>query len=81
MEYVKDIHPYAEQNQLFRNSTHYFHTKYAAGRGTNTKAKFVALWVLLNNATQKGVKGLQAMGASKLVIDWANGKNKVVVIR
>jgi ribonuclease HI len=51
--------------------------KYALGRGSNNKAEYVALWVLIYLANWMGCQRLQVLGDSKLVIDWANNKIRV----
>jgi ribonuclease HI len=61
----------------FLKQNHFIHLRYAPGRGTNTRAEFIALWSLLEIAIKKGIKKLQIFGNSKLVIDWVN-KNAMV---
>jgi len=61
---------------LFINQSHYLHKKYALGIGSNNKAEFVALWVLLSVAICSGCKRLQVMGDSKFFIDWETTNRK-----
>jgi hypothetical protein len=53
---------------------HYFHIKYAPGRGTNNREKFIALWSLFEATLRKGARKLHVMGDSKMIIDWENKK-------
>ena len=50
---------------------------YGAGEGTNDRAKAYALWMLLKATIEKGIRTLQALGDSKLFIDWANGCSQI----
>jgi len=66
---------------LFINQSHYSHIRYAPSKGTNNQVEFIALWTLLAIAQLKGVKNLQVMGESKLLVDWALKKVKVENVR
>jgi len=57
---------------LFIDMSQYYLVRFAAGQGTNNRAEFFALWILLKTAIDKGINQLQGMGDSKLVIKWAN---------
>jgi ribonuclease HI len=48
--------------------------KKAAGQGSNNRAKFYALWLLLKTAKEKGLKQFQVYGDSKMLMYWANNK-------
>jgi ribonuclease HI len=51
--------------------------KFGAGLGTNNRAEFYALWILMKIATNKGINKLQVLGDSKMLMDWANGKFQI----
>ena len=55
------------------NNLHYFLLKHGAVQGTNSRAKFYALWILMKTAVEKGVSKMQVLGDSKILMDWANG--------
>jgi hypothetical protein len=44
------------------------------------KAEFSAIWTLLHFTNKQGVRKLQVQGDSKVVIHWANRKNKVEIV-
>ena len=50
------------------------------GVGTNTNTKVLALWGLLWFAKDMFLLHLQVPGYSKVVINWANGKDNIVTI-
>ena len=50
---------------------------YGAGEGTNNRAETYALWIILKAAVEKGIITLQAVGDSKLLIDWENGHSQI----
>ena len=50
---------------------------YGEGEGTNNRADTYALWMLLKAAVRKGIRTLQALGDSKLLIDWENGCSQI----
>ena len=50
---------------------------YGAGEGTNNRADTYALWMLLKAAVEKGIRTLQVLGDSKLLIDWENGRSQI----
>ena len=50
---------------------------YGAGEGTNNRAETYALWIILKAAVEKGIRTLQALGDSKLLIDWENGRSQI----
>ena len=50
---------------------------YGAGKGTNTRVETYALWVILKEAVEKGIRTLHALGDSKLLIDWENGHSQI----
>ena len=50
---------------------------YGEGEGTNNRTDTYALWMLLKAAVEKGIKTLQAIGDSKLLIDWENGHSQI----
>ena len=45
-----------------------------ARMGTNTHAKVVGIWNLLFSANSWGIKHLQVLGDSQVIINWAMGK-------
>jgi len=59
---------------LYINHSHYIHIWYAPGVGTNNRAKFTTLWILLEAVIKKDVHKLQVLGDLKLVIDWTRNK-------
>jgi ribonuclease HI len=65
---------------LHLTSDHFFHLKLGVGIGTNNQAKLIALWVLLNFAQDKGIRLLQVVGDSKLVVDWFKGRAHLDII-
>jgi ribonuclease HI len=66
---------------LYIKQNHYIHIRYAPGTRSNNRAEFIALWTLLETTIKKDARKLQVFGDSKLVIDWANGKNSAQDIR
>ena len=50
---------------------------YGAGEGTNNRADTYLLLMLLKAAVEKGIRTLQALGDSKLLIDWENGCSQI----
>lgn len=58
-------------------SNHCIFFKYAAGEGTNNRAEFFALCLLLKTAEEKGLNQLHVYGESKTLIDWANNKCRI----
>ena len=50
---------------------------YGAGEGTNNRADTYALWMLLKAAVEKGIRIIQALGDSKILIDWENGRSQI----
>ena len=50
---------------------------YGEGEGTNNRADTYALWMLLKAAVEKGIRTLQVLGDSKLLIDWENGHSQI----
>ena len=50
---------------------------YGSREGTNNRAETYALWMLLKAAVEKGIRTLQAVGDSKLLIDWENGHSQI----
>jgi ribonuclease HI len=62
---------------LFVNNSHYFSLKYGAGKRTNNRAEFYALWILMKIAADKCTGKLQVLGDSKLLMDWANNKCRI----
>lgn len=59
---------------LHVSSLHYFSLKHGAGTRTDNRAGTCALWLLLKTDADKGIKELQVLGNSKLLMVWANGK-------
>ena len=51
------------------------------GVGTNTNTKMLALWGFLWFAKHMGLLHLQVPGYTKVVINWANGKDNIVTIQ
>ena len=50
---------------------------YGAGEGTNNRAETYAMWMLLKATVEKGIRTLQVLGDSKLLIDWENGRSQI----
>ena len=46
---------------LYLNSSHMFYFKYGVGIGSNNRAEFFALWILLIENIDKGLGKLQAL--------------------
>jgi ribonuclease HI len=61
---------------LYLNAGHY-DFKYGAHLGSNNRAEFYALWILLKAAVEKGLDKLQVMGHSKLLMDWTSGTSRI----
>ena len=57
---------------LYLNEDHLFRLKWGLGVGTNNRAKFLALYMLLIFAYEKGVQGIQFFGDSMIIINWIN---------
>ena len=51
--------------------------KYDIGQATNNKAELAALWVVLRVALSRQILYIQIFGDSKMVVDWANGRNNI----
>ena len=51
------------------NSSHYFLLKYVAEQGTNNRAEFYALWILMKVTKEKERKHLQVYRDSKILMD------------
>ena len=51
--------------------------KFAPGRASNDKVELSALWEVLRIAINKQMKKIQLFGDSKMVIEWAIGKNQI----
>ena len=54
---------------LYIGSDHYFFIQLGCGQSTNTRAKLLALWVLLFVADEMGLLELRVFGDSKTIID------------
>jgi ribonuclease HI len=54
---------------IFINHNHYLFIKYSPRVGSNNRAKFISLWMLLEITKSKDVRKLQVMADSKLAID------------
>ena len=54
---------------LFDKVSILFLEVYGAGEGTNNRVETYALWILLKAAVEKGIRTLQVLGDSKLLID------------
>jgi ribonuclease HI len=65
---------------LHLTSQHFFHLKLGARIGTNNWAELIALWMLLNFARDKGIRLLQVVGDSKLVVDCFKGRAHLNII-
>jgi hypothetical protein len=63
---------------LFLSISHYINIKHGAGHGTKNWAELYTLWLLIKTAADRGIPKLQVLGDSKLLIDWANGKNMII---
>ena len=50
---------------------------YGVGEGTNNRAETYASWMLLKEAVEKGIRTLHALGDSKLLIEWENGRSQI----
>jgi len=57
---------------LFINQNHQYLLRYALGKDTITRDEFTSLWILLYTSFHLGVKRIQVLSDSKLVVDWAN---------
>ena len=53
--------------------------KYAMGQATNSRAELSALWATMKVAYSNQIQDIQIFGDSKVVIDWANGRNNIQV--
>ena len=62
---------------LLDNVSIIFLEVYGAREGTNNRSDTYALWMLLKAAVEKGIKTLQVLGDSKLLIDWENGRIQI----
>jgi len=60
---------------LFLSEKHYFYLKLGEGYGSDTRAELIALWALLLFAKGRGIRQIQIMGDSKVVIDWLCGQS------
>jgi ribonuclease HI len=49
------------------------------GTGSNTKAELMGIWATLTLAIHLNIRRLQALGDSKVIIDWLKGKAKLDV--
>lgn len=65
----------------FINQSHDLSNKYALGRDSNNKAKFVAIQVLLFITINLGCKRLHVMSVSKLFINWVNNKSQMNIVK
>jgi hypothetical protein len=63
---------------LFMNQNHCMHIIYAPGHGLNNRVEFLALRTPPSEAHKKGIRNLQVLGYSKLVIEWESKKYSVV---
>jgi ribonuclease HI len=57
---------------LHLSHSKFYNLKLGVGAGSNTRAKLLALWGLLNFAKSIHVEHLQVVGDSKLIVDWIN---------
>jgi ribonuclease HI len=48
-----------------------------SGEGTNTKAELLGIWATLTLAIHLSLPKLQAMGDSRVIIDWLNDRGKL----
>ena len=46
--------------------------------GTKNKNGLYVMWILLKVAQDQQVKNLQVLGDSKMIIEWANGRNQII---
>ena len=53
--------------------------KYAMGHETNRRAELLALWATMKVEYSNWIQDIQIFGDSKVVIDWANGRNNMRV--
>jgi hypothetical protein len=51
------------------------------GKSSNNRVEFIALWTILKSTSTKGIKKIQILGVSKLVVDWANRNITVSYVR
>ena len=49
------------------------------GAGSNTKAELLGIWATLTLANHLNIQRLQALGDSRVIIEWLNGKAKLDV--
>lgn len=54
---------------FFHFNRHDISLKYAAGQGTNNRAEFYALWLLLKTVADKGLTHLQVRRDSKMLMN------------
>lgn len=64
------------QVALFMAENHFISFKVGCGQETNNRAELNALWLLLKIAVEKRISNWQAIGDSKIIIDWLNGMSK-----
>ena len=58
---------------LFLNESHSLEFALGARNCTNTKAKLISLWALLNVTQSMGIPKLNIFGDSAVIIGWAKG--------
>ena len=63
---------------LYISDGHYFSFRDGLGTGTNNFAKICALKILLTLAREKNIVKIHLFGDSQLVINWANGKFRLL---
>ena len=59
---------------LFQDSSYKYQLKYAIGLGINNLKKFYVVYIFLKVVHEKGLKHLQVLGDSKIIIVWVNSK-------
>jgi len=50
---------------------------YNCGEGTNTKVELLGIWATLTLATHLALSKLQALGDSKVIIEWLNNRGRL----
>ena len=66
------------RGMIYISDEHYFSFKAGLGTGTNNFAEICALKLLLTLAREKHIVKIQLFGDSQLVINWANGKFRLL---
>ena len=63
---------------IYISNEHFFSFKVGLGIGSNNFAEICALKLLLTLARERNIVKLQLFGDSQLVINWANGKFRLL---